>query len=446
MDEKLEGWNAELYDKLTPEYLKKCVKYDRVEEWNKNYQAYLDSEKERLKEELRLLDESSDELYLSESFKRVSLEKIHLRGTKLGKVNFQHLILQGAELGDADLQGANLYMAYLQDANLQKAHISDANLQNAELARADLRETKLQNSDMFGAKLHNADLYEADLQNADLRYTQLEGVDLCHANLQSAMLNNATLNGANIQLANLEEAVLSNATLNGADFNSSDLQGADLSWAIVNENTSFQNINIDDATGSLLSRIVSCKKKTGNWHSILVKLLKIWREKKGTDFSNVALGTCRIDTLTKTRIEKNIRVYRWNDWYKNHVFLQIIMRPFWFLTDYGSSTKRPIFAFILWNTIFSIIYFLWLGSDFQELMTLHLSPIWENIGGNIVIFLTDWMKSNLMIISLTDMATTKIEPLTLFFVFLHVFVGYFILAALIARFSIMFQNLSPNEE
>ncbi|RBQ25462.1 MAG: hypothetical protein ALMCE001_02190 [Methanocorpusculum sp. MCE] len=122
------------------------------------------------------------------------------------------------------------------------------------------------------------------------------------------------------------------------------------------------------------------------------------------------------------------------------------MRPFWFLTDYGASTIRPVCAFVLWNTIFAIIYFLWLGNDFNELMTQYTSPFLTNIGGNIIIFLTDWMKSNLMIISLTDMATTKIESFTLFFVFLHVFVGYFILAALVARLSIMFQNLSPNNE
>ncbi len=122
------------------------------------------------------------------------------------------------------------------------------------------------------------------------------------------------------------------------------------------------------------------------------------------------------------------------------------MRPFWFLTDYGASTIRPVCAFVLWNTIFAIIYFLWLGNDFNELMTQYTSPFLTNIGGNIIIFLTDWMKSNLMIISLTDMATTRIESFTLFFVFLHVFVGYFILAALVARLSIMFQNLSPNNE
>lgn len=79
-------------------------------------------------------------------------------------------------------------------------------------------------------------------------------------------------------------------------------------------------------------------------------------------------------------------------------------------------------------------------------MIPHTGPFLENIGNNSVAFCTDLLKSNLMIISLTDMATIKIELLTLFFVFLHVFVGYFILAALIARLSIMFQNLSPNDE
>lgn len=144
------------------------------------------------------------------------------------------------------------------------------------------------------------------------------GKDFQESNLRDVDFSDAHLEGAKFIDANLKEV----------DFQEAHLEGADLSWAIVNENTSFRNIKIDDATGYLLSRIVNCKNKTDKWYSILVKLPKILCKKKGTDFSNVALGTCRIDTLTKTRIEKNIRDYRWNDWYKNHRFLRIIMRPF----------------------------------------------------------------------------------------------------------------------
>ncbi|MDO9522232.1 MAG: pentapeptide repeat-containing protein [Methanocorpusculum sp.] len=455
MDEKPEGWNQELYEKLSSDFLIECVEYNRIGEWNDLYLEYLESEWNRLYPEkrgdpidiLELVDTFSGLIrpdFVKKDFREAISRGVRFTKERLDLTEVPELHLEGADFSVAHMEGAYFSEVRLEGAIFFEAHLEGAVFGLGHLEGAVFMRAHLERAVFTGILMERAKFMWAHMEGADFFGVHMDGAAMKEAQMEGANFQEAHLEGADFQMAQMERARLDNAHLNGADFKSSYLQGANLSWAIVNENTSFQNIRIDDATGSLLSRIVNCKNENGD--SILCKLKKIWREKKGTDFSNVALGTCRIDTLTKTRIEKNIRVYRWNDWYKNHVFLQIIMRPFWFLTDYGSSTKRPIFAFILWNTIFSIIYFLWLGSDFQELMTLHLSPIWENIGGNIVIFLTDWMKSNLMIISLTDMATTKIEPLTLFFVFLHVFVGYFILAALIARFSIMFQNLSPNEK
>ncbi len=48
MDEKPEGWNQELYEKLSFEYLIECAENKRIDEWNALYQEYLESEWKRL--------------------------------------------------------------------------------------------------------------------------------------------------------------------------------------------------------------------------------------------------------------------------------------------------------------------------------------------------------------------------------------------------------------
>ncbi|WP_461752487.1 hypothetical protein [Methanocorpusculum sp.] len=53
------------------------------------------------------------------------------------------------------------------------------------------------------------------------------------------------------------------------------------------------------------------------------------------------------------------------------------------------------------------------------------------------------LQTNLMIFSITNVATKDLSYLTLFCVTVHIVIGYFILAALITRLGIMFQNLSP---
>lgn len=352
MGEIPEGWDKDLYDKLSFDFLIECAENKKIEAWNALYKEYLESEWNRLypkrewdpKNVLELVNERL--LYIAPNF--------------IGK-DFREAISRGVHFYDAHLEGAEFREAHLEEAQFWNAHLEGVNFWGAHL----------KGTEFLGA--------------------HLEGVFICEAYLE----------GAEFWASHLE----------GADFQDADLEGAKFNYAIVDGETLFAANSID----------------------------------KNTDFTGTALSAARIDPVLRTKLEKNIREIQWNDWYKNHRFLRIIMRPFWFLTDYGASTIRPVSAFILWNTLFAIIYYLWLGNDFEELMTPYTSPFLTNIGDNIVIFLTDWMKSNLMIISLTDMATIELGLWTLFAVFLHVFVGYFILAALVARLSIMFQNLSPND-
>ena len=412
MDEIPEGWNQELYEKLSFEYLIECAENKNIHEWNALYLEYLESEWKRLYPDRKWDPENVFELVMRwPDFKKPTFFRKDFREVRSRGVYFARAHLEGADFMEAHLEGADFRAAHLERANFIEAHLDSANFIHAHLNGVYFIDARLDGAYFIKARLDGASCMDARLEGANFMDARLEGANFREAHLERAIFRNTHLERAIFINARLEWADFRVAHLGRADFSGAHLEGAKFIYSIVDGETLFTENAMDGKT----------------------------------DFTGTGISATRIDPVLRTKLEKNIREIQWNDWYKNHRFLRIIMRPFWFLTDYGASTIRPVSAFVLWNTLFAIIYYLWLGNDFEELMTPYTSPFLTNIGDNIVIFLTDWMKSNLMIISLTDMATIELGLWTLFAVFLHVFVGYFILAALVARLSIMFQNLSPND-
>jgi len=115
------------------------------------------------------------------------------------------VILNGANLG-----GANLEDAYLRGANLEDAYLRGANLGGANLGDAYLRGANLGGADLGGADLRGANLGDAYLRGANLEDANLGGANLGDANLgdaylRGANLEDANLGGADIRGANLEE-------------------------------------------------------------------------------------------------------------------------------------------------------------------------------------------------------------------------------------------------
>ncbi len=83
---------------------------------------------------------------------------------------------------------------------------------------------------------------------------------------------------------------------------------------------------------------------------------------------------------------------------------------------------------------------------YQFVLPLQSVPIL--VGTNTMVLhtptiITAVMQTNLMMFSITDVATKNLDYPALIFVTVQIVIGYFILAALITRLGIMFQNLSP---
>lgn len=264
--------------------------------------------------------------------------------------------------------------------------------------------------------------------------------DFRNAIQEGAKFIGLDLEGASFYCSRLEGACFSEAHLEGTDFSNAHLEGAKFILAIVNGETLF-NDNIIDTK---------------------------------TDFTGTSLSSARIYPELRTQLERNIRQLRWTEWYNKSKLYPILgkiknpnivyisprnfpeepewymkrcwvdtiintfVRTFWRISDYGSSTKRIIVVFFGWNILWACIYFYLLPfisglfSAGTTTTVLNVSNIWAAI-----------LQTNLMMFSITDLATEGLDILPMFFVTIHIVVGYFILAALITRLGIMFQNLSP---
>ncbi len=115
---------------------------------------------------------------------------------------------------------ASLERAHLNGAYLVKVDLSNANLENANLEGTDLSKSSLSKANLVKACLSNANLVEANLPYANMKGANLESVNLAMANLSNANLSYASIKYANLFHADLFHTDLSNTNLSYSNLSS----------------------------------------------------------------------------------------------------------------------------------------------------------------------------------------------------------------------------------
>lgn len=528
VNKRLEGWNKELYDKLSFDFLIKCAKNGKINEWNLAYEAYLRSEWERIfpvekyqkENNWRLFDYGSGFVrpnYIKKNFKNAIIEGARFSGGDIHTDNYEHVSQKETCISRETQENSD----YLDEDSLKaeswKAHQEEKYFSGMHLEGADFREAHLEMADFRGVHLEGARLGMAYLTEANFREAYLERARFGKAHLERAYFKQAHLERANFWGAKLEKACFKKAHLMKAYFKKSSLFGvcferahlekADFRWAHL-EGAKFIFAIVDGET--LFTK-----------NTIDTK----------TDFTGTPISATRIDPELRTKLERNIRHIHWEKWYKKpkfypffgycinslwglccriqHLFkdtskdkpkgrydskdypslenstlyrrvrkvlswsnnhsatmitiseqdveeiddeeqesetklcwvdriINAFVRFFWWISDYGSSTKRIIAVFFGWNILWAFIYYYALPSIPEPFLAGTNTTVLNvsHIG-------TAVLQTNLMMFSITDLATDGLHFLPMLFVTTHIVVGYFILAALITRLGIMFQNLSP---
>jgi len=132
----------------------------------------------------------------------VYLPCIVLNNAELTNANLSGADLRGAIFAGADLQNTNFSEADLRGADFSKSNLVGANFSGAELENTNFSESKLARSDFSKAQLSFANFSKVeDLSNSDFK----------QANLHKVNMSGAYLGEVNFSEANLGSAVLAKA-------------------------------------------------------------------------------------------------------------------------------------------------------------------------------------------------------------------------------------------
>ncbi|MDQ3782543.1 MAG: pentapeptide repeat-containing protein, partial [Actinomycetota bacterium] len=141
-------------------------------------------------------------------------------------VNFNHDVLQGLDLADAELGDGVLWEADLSGSRLDRAwfhdaYVAEANLSGARLVRCRLRKTQWSSLDLAEAVGDGAYFYKSDMSESRWDRGSFVG-----ASFLDSTLTDSTLVGADLRRADFRGTSLRAVDLTGADVSGADFDGA----------------------------------------------------------------------------------------------------------------------------------------------------------------------------------------------------------------------------
>ena len=341
--------------------------------------------------------------------------------------------------------------------------LEGAILESLFLEKVDLRKANLKNANLSSCNLKNSILIRADLKGAKLDGANLENAELISTNLKEARLTSANLKGAKLRFACLQDVIFHEAYLKEANFARADLTRAFLHGTFL-QNANFSYANLNGV------KIRDAHLQSSNFGAAIVNgETLIWScfFNKETDFTGVGLTSARVEPQLLSLFETNIRRIWWKKWFDKNkqdmtsivkrfkkskiknsplllnyisILIQILLiKTFWWTTDYGSSTIRLLKTFIGISIVFAILYTL-LPELTNDLVLCSTNSILYR-------FIRAFYFS---IVTMTTVGFGDISanPASLaghIALILHVIIGYTILGGLVVRLGILFQKLPEAE-
>ena len=147
----------------------------------------------------------------------------------------------------------------------------------------------------------------------------------------------------------------------------------------------------------------------------------------------------------------------WEEWYEENPRLKYIVKPFWWVSDYGLSTGRIIFTFFGLAFIFASIYYYWGAMDYYILH--YILPVDGQPGFVSYLFVDEsGVAVSWWIVPLRTLYFSIVTMTTLGFgdmyanaqsiwghilLSVQVILGYVLLGALVTRFAVLFTAGGP---
>ncbi len=310
---------------------------------------------------------------------------------------------------DIWLQGRKFQGWWLKKANFMHGTYNGINYSG---------EVHLEGSIFEKAHLEEAEFFRAHLEGSRFQHAKARGTYFNEAHLENAKLSVAHLEDCNFAHAFLENADLVSSFLMGANFNKAKMRGCWVRCSVVDGASKF-------------------------WKCQWVNRYSI--HKRFTDFSGTALDNVIIDPGTKQLLEYNIRRLNWEEWYKKHPQLKLLVKTFWLMSDYGLSTGRIIITFFGLALIFANIYYNW-GRIAPPGIVDYLFV--DRNGVEVQSWLVPLRTLYFSIVTMTtlgfgDMYANAHSVWGHILLSVQVILGYVLLGALVTRFAVLFMAGGP---
>lgn len=283
--------------------------------------------------------------------------------------------------------------------------------------------------------LREANFHEVKAEGACFDSAHLQGTCWPHARLHNATFHSAHLNEARLGVSRLDGCIFSDACLRGAQLTASAIRRAKFSHTDLRA-CSARTAIVDGET-----RLWECQ---------------LDRE---TDFTGVGLGSVIVDPATRQLLEYNIRRKNWEHWYVGNKSRDTswatvtskekarrlrrarlrwcktsLVHLFWFMSDYGRSTKRIIGSFLILSLIFAVVYCLWPSM---------LTGLTAGTGWRRLLHCLYFSVVTMTTLGFGDIAANPDSWQGQVLLMAQVILGYVLLGALVTRFAVLFTAGGP---
>lgn len=335
--------------------------------------------------------------------------------------------------------------------DLSKLSLSEFNLKGILFLNSNLSETiftncifdfsKLDNTQSFGVHFINCSMVQTSFSEGnyvtsnffecDMRYSDFSKSKIHQSFIKSCKADNSLFNNVSFY-----DTCLSGSTFTYCDFSSSDIK----------------NIQIYDSDFTA----ISVNGETIFWDCYY---------NKNTNFTGVGLSSCRIEPVLLSSFQCNIRRIWWKNWYnekkqeiigyfklfyKNPILnffylfkgigsfvVDFIVKFFWWITDYGSSTIRLLIVFFITTLIYAAIYAI------NPNLTNDI--ILQSSSNNLLVFIRSLYFSVIIMTGLGfgEINANSASYLGHIIMLIQSLMGYILLGAFLVRIGILFQGEFP---
>lgn len=307
-----------------------------------------------------------------------------------------------------------------------------------------------------------------DLQHQDNPSDGEKPKDHIYTHLEGAVFNGAKMNGIKLRQTNLTNALFYNVHMEGGELIKVNLKNARFSGVYLTR-AYLQTIDFYLSRWSRIN-LRDTRIFDSNMFDMKCQYIDITDKTEFNECeinSNTVFENTSIDVIknnkVKSQLTYSIRRYKWEQWYENDGseeeqslgLKHILLRLFWFCSDYGYSTKRIVGSFLIAALFFALLYWssgvydylfnnsyqIWglVEGLFQDNGTILMSPLTFDALVRSVYFSVVTMTT----LGFGDIYANYSSVIGHTILVVQVIIGYVLLAVLVTRMSVLFSNNGP---